>query len=214
MLSKKCQPRAPRPHVPFQGPPHGLVFYLDYCVSRTTNPQMQQTQHAHTHDTHTRHTHKTHSGHTRAHAHTHHARTRYAPRATHASRVTRHMPHATRHAARGTRHTSHANVLGFWHIQHEALCALVGEALYQNTQNISLFKFIKVKSDFKRYLRSAPTLRNARCQRRTTTNDNTRHRKRRQRTTTSDSERRQTTTTTMTTTSTTTTTTTDNEQRR
>ena len=72
----------------------------------------------------------------------------------------------------------------------------------------------KVKSDFKRYLRSAPTLWNARCQRRTTTNDNTRHRKRRQRTTTSDSERRQTTTTTMTTTSTTTTTTTDNEQRR
>ena len=168
------------------------------------------TRHTHTHTTHTQDTFRTHTR-ARTHAPRTHA---LASRATHASRATRHTPHATRHAARGTRHTSHANVLGFWHIQHEALCALVGEVLYQNTQDISLFKFIRVKSDLKRYLRSAPTLWNARCQRRTTTNDNTRHRKRRQRTTTSDSERRQTTTTTMTTTSMTTTTTTDNEQRR
>ena len=47
LQSKKCQPRATRPQVPFQGPPHGLVFYLDDGVNGTTIPQTQQTQHAH-----------------------------------------------------------------------------------------------------------------------------------------------------------------------
>ena len=129
---------------------HTVSFLIPTMASM--EPQIHRRNKHNTHTrtthTHTRHTHKTHSGHTRAHAHTRHARTRYAPRATHASRATRHtpnMPHATRHAAHVTRH--HANVRGFWHIQHEALCALVGEVLYQNTQDISLFKFIRVKSD-------------------------------------------------------------------
>ena len=47
LQSKKCQPRATRPQAPFQGPPHGLVFCPDYGVNGTTNPQTQQTQHAH-----------------------------------------------------------------------------------------------------------------------------------------------------------------------
>ena len=44
---EKCQPRATRPQVPFQGPPHGLVFHPDYGVNGTTNPQTQQIHHAH-----------------------------------------------------------------------------------------------------------------------------------------------------------------------
>ena len=47
LQSTKCQPRATRPQAPFQGPPHGLVFYLDDGVNGTTIPQTQQTQHAH-----------------------------------------------------------------------------------------------------------------------------------------------------------------------
>ena len=47
LQSTKCQPRATRPQVPFQGPSHGLVFYLDDGVNGTTIPQTQQTQHAH-----------------------------------------------------------------------------------------------------------------------------------------------------------------------
>ena len=91
---------------------HTVSFFIPPVASVEPHPQAQQTHHAHTHDTHTHthtiHTQKTHSGHTRTHAHTRHARTRCAPRATHASRATQHMPntaHATRHAAHAIRHT-------------------------------------------------------------------------------------------------------------